>query len=68
MRSSTLLGILVVFAGYTVTSYGWVLLRGYNITFRQWVSPLNPYIWQGTPGTVPTGQIFPGQTQPASSG
>lgn len=58
-----MIGIIGVFAGYTVTSYGWVLIRGWNITFKQWVSPLNPYIWTGSdPGTIPDGQIFAGQS------
>lgn len=62
-----IVGILVTFAGYTVTSYGYVLIRGWNIPFRAWVSPLNPYLWpQGDPGTVPDGQIFPSQANDTS--
>jgi len=51
--------IVVTFAGYTVASYGWVLLKGWNITFKDWVNPLNPYRWGGAPGTVPAGSVFP---------
>jgi hypothetical protein len=56
-------GMAVVFAGYTVSSYGWVLLKGWNIPFRQWVSPLNPYTWPAggaEPPPIPASQLFPG--------
>lgn len=60
-----LLPVLLIFGGYTLTSYGWVLLKGWDITFAQWVSPIHP--WQFTdgqdPGTVPSGQVFPGKGQ-----
>lgn len=54
--------ILLYFASYGVASYGWVLVKGYNITFKQWWSPLNPYQWpppgQSVP-TVPLGSLMP---------
>lgn len=55
------IAIIGIFAGYTVMSYGWILLKGYDITFRQWINPLNPYTWpaSGTPGMVGKGSIFP---------
>lgn len=54
--------LLVIFGGYTVGSYGWVLLKGYDITFKEWVDPLHPYTWpsSGKPGAIPPGQVFPG--------
>jgi len=51
--------ILTALAGYTLASYGWILLKGYNITFRQWVSPLHPWQWSGTIPKVPAGSVFP---------
>lgn len=55
--------VVVLFAlgAYAVLSYGYVLIRGWDITFKQWVDPLNPYQWpaSGDPPTVPTGQVFP---------
>lgn len=54
-------GILIVFAGYTIASYGVVLLKGYNITLKQWIDPLDPYVWPaGKIPKIPAGQIFPG--------
>lgn len=55
------LGMVLTFVGYGVGTYGYVLVKGYNITLRQWFSPLHP--WQGPldkAGMVPPGQIFPG--------
>jgi hypothetical protein len=53
--------ILAIFGGYAIGSYGWILLKGYDITFKQWVNPLNPYTWpaSGTPGKVAAGSVFP---------
>ncbi len=53
MKRGMTLSILVIFAGYTVASYGYVLVRGWNIPFRQWVSPLDPYQWPGKKGALP---------------
>jgi hypothetical protein len=39
-----------------------VLIKGYNITAREWFSPLNPYKWPPVGATiprVPQGFIFP---------
>ena len=53
-------GIVVTWFGYAVTSWGYCLIRGYNVTFRQWVSPLNPYQWpQGGPEKIPDTQLLP---------
>ena len=67
-------GILVLFAGYTIGSYGIVLLRGWDIPWRQWVNPLDPWQWPAK-GTamppIPAGQIFPGKGSapaPAAAG
>lgn len=53
--------LIILFAGYAVVSYGFVLIKGWDISFRQWVSPLNPYIWPGggTPPSVAPGKIWP---------
>lgn len=49
----------VLWVGYGVASYGWVLLKGYNITPAQWWSPVHVYSWADNPGTVPAGHVFP---------
>lgn len=55
-------GILLLLGGYAVGSYGYVLIKGYNITAREWFSPLNPYTWPPVGADiprVPKGNIFP---------
>lgn len=61
-------GVLLLLAGYGVGSYGYVLIKGYNITAREWFSPLNPFTWPPVGADiprVPKGFIFP--TSSASS-
>lgn len=57
----TAVAVLVIFAGYAVLSYGFILLKGYDISWKQWIDPLAPYAWpsSGSPGTVPSGQVLP---------
>lgn len=67
------LGMAFTFAAYSVGSYGWVLIKGFNITPRQWWSPLHPYTWPpgGTPDPIPDTQLWPAaasQGGTASSG
>jgi hypothetical protein len=59
-----LLPIILVFAGYGFGSWGYVLVKGYNITLREWWTPLHPFTGPlDQNGTVPVGQIFPGKGQ-----
>jgi hypothetical protein len=53
--------ILIATGGYALMSYGWILLKGYDITFRRWISPLNAYQWpaSGDIPKVPAGAVFP---------
>jgi hypothetical protein len=48
--------------GYSMVSYGWVLVMGYDVPVVPWLNPLDPYDWpaDGNPGFVRKGQIFPG--------
>lgn len=56
------LAALVVWVGYGNASWGWCLVKGYDVPFIQWWNPLGPYVWpaDGNPGFVRKGQIFPG--------
>lgn len=58
------LAIGMVWVGYGVATYGWVLGNGWNITAAQWFSPLNPYQWPAggkAPPKIPLGQMWPGK-------
>ena len=62
-------GMLLTWFGYSVSSWGWCLLQGYDITFGTWVSPLSPYNGLWPPPAIPPGQVFPsGADQPDTSG
>jgi hypothetical protein len=58
------IGIVLAMVGYTVGSWGYVLVKGYNITLVQWVSPLHPFSGAWPPQCVPPGFIFPTSSQP----
>jgi hypothetical protein len=58
--------ILVVAAGYTLTSYGVILVRGYNISFKEWVNPVTPLTTWPAPGSVPSGSLWPPGTTAAA--
>lgn len=44
---------------YGVGTWGWVLVKGYNITFIEWFNPMKPYEWATNPGMVPPGKLMP---------
>lgn len=55
--------IIVIFAGYTAASYGYILMRSWEIPFRAWISPLHSYQWPADgspPPQMPEGQLWPG--------
>ncbi len=53
-------GIIAIFAGYTVVSYGVVLLRGYDIPWSRWINPLDPWAWPAGPvPKIPKTSVFP---------
>jgi hypothetical protein len=55
------LPILVIFAGYTISSYGVVLVKGWDISWKTWINPLDAYQWpSGGVPAVPQGQVLPG--------
>ncbi len=57
-------GIGLAFAAYTVGTWGYVLVKGFNITLREWVSPLHPFTGKlDSKGCVPPGFIFPASSQ-----
>lgn len=63
------LGIGLVWAGYTVGFYGYCLVKGYNVKFSQLVSPTGYYKGNWPPPVnIPGDTIFPnGQTGTGTS-
>ena len=53
-------GMVLGFLGYGFGTWGFILVKGYNVTLREWFSPLNPYRGAlDANGCVPKGSIFP---------
>lgn len=56
-------GMLIIWGGYSISLWGWCLLRGYDITFGALVSPVHPYgSRKGQPWPPPVldpSQVFP---------
>lgn len=55
-------GFAALWGGYAVASWGYLLIKGYNVSFRSWVSPLNPYSGAWPPAKIPPGFIWPHAT------
>jgi hypothetical protein len=36
-------GFGIVWFGYSLTSWGYMLIKGYNVKFTDWLNPLHPY-------------------------
>jgi len=65
------MGMGITWAGYAVLSWGYVMVKGWNITFKEWVSPLNPYQWPPSgaePPKIPQGRVWPKAGPAQSSG
>lgn len=54
------LGIVLVFGAYTFGTWGYILVKGENVTLREWISPLHPFTGPlDANGKVPSGNVFP---------
>jgi hypothetical protein len=53
--------------GYALGLWGWSLLRGYNITLGQLMSPLHPYSGAWPPPFLPSTQTLPGKQTAAAT-
>lgn len=61
-------GMLLIWGGYSVTLWGWCLLRNYNVTLGQLMSPVHPYAGKWPPAAIPPGQIWPGSAVASPTG
>jgi hypothetical protein len=58
------IGMGLGWLGYALGLWGWSLLRGYNVTLGQLMSPLHPYAGTWPPALLPNTQTLPGKQQP----
>jgi hypothetical protein len=62
MNRSATIAALTLFASYAFISFGIILIRGWNVSFNQWVNPLQGYAWPSDgsdPLCIPAGQLWP---------
>jgi hypothetical protein len=52
--------MLLVWAGYATGLWGYCLVRGYDLTLGDLMSPLHPYSGPWPPPQIPDGQFMPG--------
>jgi hypothetical protein len=55
------IGMGLGWLGYALGLWGWSLLRGYNVTLGQLMSPLHPYSGAWPPAALPATQTLPGK-------
>jgi len=63
--------MVLVWAGYGTSLFGWCLFRDYDVTFGQLLNPVHPYSGPWPPPPIPAGQLWPtsaGQAQQANPG
>ena len=51
---------LLMWGGYGTGLFGWCLLRDYDVTLGQLMSPFHPYAGPWPPAQIPASQIWPG--------
>jgi hypothetical protein len=60
------IGIGVVWFGYSLSLWGYCIVRGYNVKFTDLINPVHFYSGSWPPPLMPPNQILPGQTLAAN--
>jgi hypothetical protein len=60
--------MVMIWAGYSLTLFGWSLWRDYDVTLGQLASPLHPYSGPWPPPLIPAGQFWPAGQPAAGDG
>jgi hypothetical protein len=55
------LAFAVTWGGYGITSWGYCLLKGWDVPFGRWFDPLDPWEWTAgeKPPVIPPTQVLP---------
>jgi hypothetical protein len=56
----------LIWGGYTVTLWGYCLVRGYNVTLAQLANPRTIYKWSARMPEIPQGMLLPGKQAAAA--
>lgn len=54
------IGFAVIWAGYGLGSWGWCLIKGYDVPFSAWFTPgRGVFDWSQGAGHIPDTQVWP---------
>jgi hypothetical protein len=57
-------GMVAAWFGWAVGSWGYCLLRGYDIKFTDWINPVHPYSGPWPPPPITQIQLLPSSNPP----
>jgi hypothetical protein len=60
-------GFGIVWFGYSLTGWGYMLIKGYDVKFTDWINPLHPFVWPKTFPKIPSTQLLPGGSTSTST-
>jgi hypothetical protein len=62
-------GMLLGWFGWSLTSWGYLLIKGYDVRFVDWVNPIKPYSQGWPPPKLPQGftGLLPGGSSSSST-
>jgi hypothetical protein len=60
------IGMVITWLGYTMASWGYCVLRGYNVTLGEWANPLAPYSGAWPPAALASNILLPGESSTSS--
>lgn len=55
-------GMLIIWAGYGLGSWGWCLVKGWDVPIGRWFNPVSPYLLPKAPAApppIPAWAVFP---------
>lgn len=57
----------ITWGGYTLTLWGYCLIKGYDITLADLANPVTVFRWPKSPPPIPPAQILPTSKRKAAS-
>lgn len=60
------LGMVIAWFGYTLTSWGYIVVKGYDVTLSAWANPMKPYTGAWPPAQLDPAVLLPGGSSTSS--
>lgn len=58
--------MVITWFGYTLASWGYIVVKGYNVTLSAWANPMKPYAGAWPPAQLDPAVLLPGGTSTSS--